>query len=1364
MGGKRSFWIESKRFDLTWEGRGQVKFTEIGKHHRCDIFTGIEGAIWLGRCVEENITREREQAFIRTRGDFIRTRETREHNKTYVIRRYNNNMGGMYYGRYVEVTECGRGGRRGRIIIPEGQKQPEGQKWRQSFVKVAGSFVKELKLVNGTGPMSDERNNSRGITVQGGGQQVVPKPPITVSEKGKEKITNNQGSLDPPKIMPKKRAPLQFFPFSVAPAVENRTYRGGLTIHLNEQGKRKVSWALNEEKKKPIWVPGGPGSGVNKDIDGGLTGLKAQSVFEVGESSHNLSVGAQKPNKPPEPTQMILEPAVDPLLLVNPESQNQPDKAVPESEPSGVGSWAHGDLVETGMGRTHQPAVLQRERGDGGADSGDFDSRVLVPARELNGEGVKGSSEEGSSGKTMMVLEDSSNTLELTPLAIDFSMQEEESVSSGVLENSSTVPQQPSDWVMEHMKKIGKVLGASYEGNEEFVMGLLQNIEARRTPKSHSESLINRRGRNVSDQFEWIFTGVYGPNADRDRWALWEELAGLVSWWDAPWCIGGWIDFSSLLNGQADHLGLVNQQRLPRVFEAGGKLISLREPPSFVLASKLKALKGDLKQWNAQEFGNVAVQQQGLLHSLNAIETIAEGRSLTVEEKKEKERLILDWEKNSLLDEISWRQKSRATWLKEGDKNTKFFHSVANSHRRHNTIRQLHIDGELSSNQTDIKAQIVKFYQALYTEDTGYRPKLDGLDFTPIKAEEAAWLERPFEEDEVTMVVRKMNGDKSPGPDGFPMTFYHACWHIIKGDLLAVFGELYTEGSIERSINVNFLTLIPKKSNATEVRDYRPIALVSSIYKIVAKVLANRFCTVLGGIISTTQNAFVKGRQISDSVLIANECIDSRLQAAIPGVLCKLDVEKAYDYVNWNFLLYLLERCGFSEKWRKWIYFCISTVRFSILVNGSPEGFFGSTRGIRQGDPLSPLLFVVLTEALSRMMSRAVEGGLLSGFQVGSLDNNVMLISHLLFADDTLIFSDANPDHIFHIRLVFTWFEAISGLKINLCKSEMVPVGHVPDLERLADILGCKTAKLPMNYLGLPLGAKFKSKAIWDPILEKMERKLAGWKRMYLSKGGRITLIKSTLSSLPTYFLSLFPIPVAVALRIDKVQRDFLWGGLGEGKKFHLVNWSQVCQPLHSGGLGIRNLRMFNKALLGKWLWRFGNERAMKGRPYGDSLKEAYPELFRITRNKEALVREHLQYHNGEVSWVMNFIRPIQDWEEESISSFLDVLYSSSVKGYGLDKVCWRGSQEKGFQVKSFYRILLPQRAVQGPWKNIWKPKVPTRVAFFVWTAVMDRILTTDNLRRRKVIILDWCCMCKNSVGYAKGCKGLDSLLVGWQG
>jgi hypothetical protein len=134
------------------------------------------------------------------------------------------------------------------------------------------------------------------------------------------------------------------------------------------------------------------------------------------------------------------------------------------------------------------------------------------------------------------------------------------------------------------------------------------------------------------------------------------------------------------------------------------------------------------------------------------------------------------------------------------------------------------------------------------------------------------------------------------------------------------------------------------------------------------------------------------------------------------------------------------------------------------------------------------------------------------------LGSDSLCISHLLFVDNTLIFSDANLDHILHLQLLFTWFEVISGLKINLSKSKVDPVGQVPDIELLANIMGCNITYLPMSYLGLPLGAKFKSKQIWDPILEKMEQKLAGWQRMYLSKGGRVTLIKSTLSNLPTYF------------------------------------------------------------------------------------------------------------------------------------------------------------------------------------------------------------------------------------------------------
>jgi len=188
-----------------------------------------------------------------------------------------------------------------------------------------------------------------------------------------------------------------------------------------------------------------------------------------------------------------------------------------------------------------------------------------------------------------------------------------------------------------------------------------------------------------------------------------------------------------------------------------------------------------------------------------------------------------------------------------------------------------------------------------------------------------------------------------------------------------------------------------------DLKYFRPISLVSGVYKIIAKVLANRLKRVVAKIISNPQNAFVKGRQILDSVLIANECLDSRIKSGEPGLLCKLDIEKAYDHVNWDLLLYMLRRCGFGERWCSWIAHCISSVRFSVLVNGTPSGFFSSSRGIRQGDPLSLLLFIIVMEAFSKLFSISVQRGFLSGFAVGSRSNGVINVSHLLFADDTLV-------------------------------------------------------------------------------------------------------------------------------------------------------------------------------------------------------------------------------------------------------------------------------------------------------------------------------------------------------------------------
>ena len=195
-------------------------------------------------------------------------------------------------------------------------------------------------------------------------------------------------------------------------------------------------------------------------------------------------------------------------------------------------------------------------------------------------------------------------------------------------------------------------------------------------------------------------------------------------------------------------------------------------------------------------------------------------------------------------------------------------------------------------------------------------------------------------------------------------------------------------------------------------------------------------------------------------------------------MLCKLDIEKAYDHVKWEFLMFLLQRCGFSEKWRRWIRCCISIVKFSILIDGSLSDFFGSFRGLRQGDPLSPFLFDIVMEALSRMLVATTAAGQFLGFTVGNATGSMITVSHLLFVDDTLVFCDANINHIIVLRGILSRFEKMSRLKINLVKSELVPVGDVHNLHELVEILGCRESALPLKYLGLLLGATFKDKTI----------------------------------------------------------------------------------------------------------------------------------------------------------------------------------------------------------------------------------------------------------------------------------------------
>ena len=495
------------------------------------------------------------------------------------------------------------------------------------------------------------------------------------------------------------------------------------------------------------------------------------------------------------------------------------------------------------------------------------------------------------------------------------------------------------------------------------------------------------------------------------------------------------------------------------------------------------------------------------------------------------------------LEETHWRQASRELWLKAGDRNTRYFHRMASAHRRVNHMDRIKINGITMTEEREIKDGIVNAFMQQFSESPEWKADIGSLSFNQICVQEAEMLEAPFCEDEVLTALMEMNGDKAPGPDGFSVFFWQCCWDFVKEEILEFFKEFHDQNTFLKSINNTFLVLIPKKGGAEEFGDFRPISLLGGLYKMLAKVLANRLKKVIDKVVSHDQNAFVKGRQILDASLIANEVIDNWKKKGDTGVICKLDIEKAYDSINWQFLLKVMEKMGFGAKWLRWMWWCISTARFSVMVNGTPAGFFPSSKGLRQGDPLSPYLFVMGMEVLSVLIRRAMEGGFISRCKIQRNRGRAVHIAHLLFADDTIVFCEAKKEYLTNLSWILFWFEAASGLKINLAKSEVIPVGKVQRIEELAVELGCRVGKLPSVYLGLPLGVPNKAAYGWDGIEEKMRRRLALWKSQYISKGGRITLIKSTMGSMPVYQMSLFRMPMSVARRLEKLQRDFLWGG-----------------------------------------------------------------------------------------------------------------------------------------------------------------------------------------------------------------------------
>jgi hypothetical protein len=356
------------------------------------------------------------------------------------------------------------------------------------------------------------------------------------------------------------------------------------------------------------------------------------------------------------------------------------------------------------------------------------------------------------------------------------------------------------------------------------------------------------------------------------------------------------------------------------------------------------------------------------------------------------------------------------------------------------------------------------------------------------------------------------------------------------------------------------------------------------LYKCITKILANRFRNCLGDLISSNQTAFVKGRVISENILLAQELVKGyhknkgKARCAI-----KVDLKKAYDSVEWNFILMSLLAVGCPANFVNWIRECITTPRFSIALNGSLVGYFKGGKGLRQGDPLSPYLFVMAMEVFTKLLSARVRA--YPQFQFHPHCKN-QHITHLCFADDLMLFVAADIPSIKLIKVALEDFRLLSGLSVNQSKSEVFCAAVSAGLQtQILSTLQFRSGRLPVRYLGMPLIAGKLSYADCKPLIDKITSRISSWSVKLLSFSGRLQLIQSVLNSIQMFWSSIFILPKKVVKAIEQRFNQFLWKGQEGGRGGIKVSWDQVCLPKQEGGLGLKKVEDWNKAAVMKHIW-----------------------------------------------------------------------------------------------------------------------------------------------------------------------------------
>lgn len=623
-------------------------------------------------------------------------------------------------------------------------------------------------------------------------------------------------------------------------------------------------------------------------------------------------------------------------------------------------------------------------------------------------------------------------------------------------------------------------------------------------------------------------------------------------------------------------------------------------------SGSFRGVVGEVKKVEWEVFGDINTRKERLMGEIKRVQDLLL-TSQTDELLEEEGLLLREFETLLEQEETLWFQKSREKFVVLGDRNTKLFHTSTVVRRRRNRIESLKdADERWVSEKVELERLALDYYQGLYSLEglSVERPVLPRLGFPGLTSGEQRALSRPYSEEEVVVALRSMGKYKAPGPDGYQPVFYQDCWEIVGESVKRFVLSFFESGVLPPAANDVFIVLLPKVAKPERITQFRPVSLCNVLFKVITKMMVIRLKNVISKLIGPAQSSFIPGRLSIDNIVVVQEAVHSmrRKKGRKGWMLLKLDLEKAYDRVRWDFLEENLEVAGLSEGWRKRIMECVRNPSMSILWNGEKTNSFTPERGLRQGDPLSPYLFVLCLERLCHLIEGAVGNG--EWIPIG-LSWGGPKLSHVCFADDIILFAEASVSQVRTIRKVLETFCMASGQKISLEKSKVFFSANVSrDMERkITEESGIGSTRELGKYLGMPILQKQINKETFGEVLERVSSRLAGWKGKMLSMAGRVTLTKAVLSSIPVHTMSTVILPSSTLESLDKVSRFFVWGSSQEKRKMHLLSWKRICRPKSQGGLGLRKAKDMNRALVSKVGWRLLND---KGSLWARVLKKKY--------------------------------------------------------------------------------------------------------------------------------------------------------------